>query len=71
MTEQQLRKAGEEGACLQRIQMAVWKYMELPMAKRNGVEMANEIFEDVKKVVEEEAFKEGYQQAIDEKHIDY
>ena len=51
LSKENIQKAADEGACLQRIQEKVWDYMELPKHKRNGVEMANDIFEDVKNTI--------------------
>lgn len=49
--KENIQKSAEQGACLQRIQMIVWDYMEKPKHLRDGVEMANKIFEYVKKTL--------------------
>lgn len=53
LDEDTMLQVAREASCLQRIQMIVWKYMDTPKAKRNGVDMAQEIFEDVKKTLKE------------------
>lgn len=47
----EMLQVAREASCLQRIQMIVWKYMDTPKLKRNGVDMSQEIFEDVKKTL--------------------
>lgn len=51
LSKEAIKKAANEGACLQRIQMIVWTYIEKPKHLRNGVEMASKIFEEVKKTL--------------------
>lgn len=48
VTKEQIMAAAEGGACLQRIQMRVWEYMNLPTELRDGVKMADMIYQDVK-----------------------
>ena len=51
LSKENIQKAADESACLQRIQTRVWDYMMEEPHKRNGVEMANDIFEDVKNTI--------------------
>lgn len=51
--ESAVEKAVKEGACLQRIEMRVFEFMKLPPLERNSIEMANDIFKDVEKVVKQ------------------
>ena len=53
LDEDTMLRVAREASCLQRIQMIVWKYMDTPKLERDGVDMAMEIFEDVKKTIKE------------------
>jgi len=53
--EEDIKKAAEAGTVLQNIQVIVWDYMETPMYLRNGVEMADKIYQ----LVHDSSFRAG------------
>ena len=54
MNKETIKKAAEQGAVLQQIQMIVWDYMKTPKLQRKGIDMANEIYNLVEKQVKKE-----------------
>ena len=51
LSKEVLERAASQGACLQRIQMYVWDYMQTPKHRRNGVDLAEKIFRDVEQTL--------------------